>query len=236
MRERITSNKYTSLEQAFDDYLPFAIAVTSPQYLQLSRHFELASAEYESSLASFLDFQSIGTDEACYVAIYRNLVNVIVHSTTVIAYQDQHDNSSRARLRPDISLFMNNALCVKMEFKASQEMLEVARQELVNKFHPSAYRVFPLENWTVVGLIGCPTLAELHFFSYNANTSSYVAGNPRRVYDMTSLRDRASLVIDAFKLCRWIVTIEGPVRNFHLQPDIRLKPRINIMSHGDAEG
>jgi hypothetical protein len=190
-----------------------------------SPKFVYESAEYENSLVHFLDYQFIGFSEASFVAVCSSLINVIVRCLMVVVYQDQHDSSSRARLCPDISIFMNRALCLKIEFKASQGLMADAKNDLVDKFNDKAFSLFPRNGLAIAGFIGCPARIELYFITFDSSSQKFVTGNHVKVYDMYSLSSRVNLVMDVFKLCRWITTIDGPVKEFHLVPDVRMTTR-----------
>ena len=160
-----------------------------------------------------------------FASRFTNLVSAIYRSTSVLVLQDQHDSSSNTGARPDISIFCNNAICVKMEFKADAALLPVAKEELVSQFSAEASGLFPMNDRTKVGFVGAPSLVEMYLITYVMSSRSYVIGDAVRSYRIDDVAERVLLVIDAFKLCRWIIAIKGPTRKFHLVPDVRLKTR-----------
>lgn len=224
MRNRIEANPCPDILQALDMELPFPISITDSQYLPCNTSFHLETSEYGSSLATFLDYQFIGA-EASFVSVFGNVLNAVHKSTAIIVFQDQHDKSSWARLRPDITAFKNRALCLKIEFKASIDLMADARDSLVNKFSSKASVVFPKKSRECLGIIGCPSRVEMYLIRCEVDSEVFNVDNAIRVYLMDSLQERIRFVVDMFKVCRWIASIEGPVGEFHLIPDVRLPTR-----------
>jgi hypothetical protein len=114
---------------------------------------------------------------------------------------------------------------LKTEWKAHDDLLSEAKQSLVNKFHDKAIMVFPRRDRRIVGLIGCPRRVELFVITFDPSTNTFITGTAVKVYLMAELRARIEFVVDLFKVCRWIATIDGPVGDFHLVPDVRMKTR-----------
>ena len=187
MKERILSSACSNLHQALHEELPFKIAIESTRLLQLSNLFEYGTSEYGFDLLAFLDIKWVGISEMSFASRFTNLVSAIYRSTSVLVLQDQHDASSNTGARPDISIFCNNAICVKMEFKADAALLPIAKEELVSKFSAEASWLFPMNDRTMVGFVGAPFLLEMYLITYVMSSRSFVISN---------------LVIDAFKLCR----------------------------------
>ena len=222
MKERVLSSACPDLLQALHEELPFIIAVESARHLQYSNRFEFGTSEYGFDLLAFLDFKRVGTSVTSFASVFYNLVSAIYHSTNILILNDA---SSGAGICCDISVLCNDALCVKMEFKADATEQPHEKEELVRNFSAEAGELFPMNGRTMVGLIATPTVVEMFLITYIMSSTSYVIGNAVRTYRMDDVAERVLLAIDAFKLCRWIVAIEGPTRKFHLVPDLRRKTR-----------
>lgn len=199
----------------------FLFSITECIHTQGSNVFAHEISEYGSSLATFLEYQFLGDSEASFVSICGNALNAVHKSTGMQVFQDQHDASSRANFCSDISCFKNSALCLKTEWKATELLLVDARDSLVSKFHKKAIMVFPRRDRCIVGLVGCPSRIEMYIITYDTTTKKFDHGNPVSTYLMSLVPHRIRFVVDLFKVCRWIASIEGPVGHFHLVPERR---------------
>lgn len=98
----------------------------------------------------------------------------------------------------------------------------VAFDELINKFHPNAYRLFPRGCNRIPGIVTCRNRAYIRCIEFfNGRFSQRDVD----VYRLDNLTDRVRIIVDIFKLCRWITTQLLPIEAFHLVPGVRTRTR-----------
>ena len=185
---------------------------------QFCATFVHGTAEYGTSVDTWLEHRLVGESEATVTGLDGNwlaLLQDVLHATIL---RDQHDPSSKTALRPDATLLIEEAVFCKVESKARAQDLRV--EELTGKFFQGATRVFPRGSMSVLGILTSPSSCRMFKITFDAVTRSFQAV-PLAQYTVGLLPDRVRFITDIVKLCRWFITIDGPNRGFHLRPNVR---------------
>ena len=129
---------------------------------------------------------------------------------------------SRIKLRPDFTAMHNRVLVLKGEAKATYHDLREHADDLIKKFHPDAYKLFPRGASCIPGVATCNEVIILYRIERFARNYSMTQVNEYRVM---RLPDRVAFIVDIFKLLVWIASQTEPVEGCHLWLGIRRKTR-----------
>jgi len=209
---------------ALHDPLPFKIPITSfAMVSKYPRVFEVGNAEYGSCVDTWLEHKLLSyTSEQAVVALDTMWQIVLKKMCFADILLDEHDVSSRARLRPDFTVMRNGMLVMKGEAKASLHDMNSASAELVSKFHDTAYKLFPDDCNSIPGVLSCNEAVSIHSISYDCFTGQFVEKEINS-YDVTDLGGRVNFIVDVFKISCWICSQIARTEIFHLVPDVRTK-------------
>jgi hypothetical protein len=150
------------------------------------------------------------------------MISYCVHGSVV--FQNQHDSSSVGVKRPDTVIEVRGALVLKGEAKYEVADISQASEELIEKLHPIAFKVFPAGQTRVLGVASTYGVIQLHFIDYDGIRRKY-SSELFSQYNASMLHERVRFLVDLFKLMRWMCCVSGPNANFHLLPGIRRKTR-----------
>ena len=204
--------------------LPFKIPVFGSMYVnQFPDIFEIGVAEYGPSVDTWLHHRVQNyTSEMSVAILDGNWQNVLKSLTGVAILLDEHDLSSQPRLRPDFTAMYDKILVMKGEAKATLfDMMSSAADELVSKFHTTAYRLFPEGSRSIPAITSCNEAIALYSISYFQNFISQKIKH----YDVTEIKGRVAFIVDVFKIVVWILSQKNPIEGFHLTPSVRTKTR-----------
>eukprot|EP01038_Epipyxis_sp_PR26KG_P009143 gene9143-12329_t len=81
---------------------------------------------------------------------------------SVLLLEDEHDETIYPNFKPDVTAMKDGAICIKVESKKNELLMETAESELVSKFHPQVVQIFPRERKGIIGMICCPTLINVY--------------------------------------------------------------------------
>jgi len=116
-------------------------------------------------------------------------------------------------------------LVVMSEAKADSADLPSAAVELVDKYHKSAFGMFPKGCQNIPGLVTSSQLASIYriFVLNGVFTEELVA-----THNLMIPIGRKNFIVDIFKIARWIFSQTSPHNEpFHLPPAVRQKTRNN---------
>jgi hypothetical protein len=204
--------------------LPFLIPTTNAYYVAtFPAVFCLGRSDCGDSIGYFLDHMLTSTSETGVVSldsVWLLLIKKCIPG--VIIHQNQHDESSQVSLRPHVVVEYHNALVLKVESKADENSLLDAQKELTDKFGDKSVDCFPNRRNSVFGIASTATIISLLSLHCDANSYSRFI---LKEYDMNSIGWRVQFVQDVFKIVRWIRTVTGPNRDFHLMQSVKVKTR-----------
>ena len=218
-------NRCGSLTDALTQDLPFKIPYTD-QHIVASYPdtFFNGDSNIALNIANLFDYISEpNVSEAVVVSYdYSSWIKIIKRCVTAAQIlQNQHDPSSIISRRPDTTILVNDALCIKGEAKSSFSDMAVAENELIEKFNPDAYFKFPIgAKRQIIGITTCVGFAKIYCIEYLDNR--YTA-NILKIFNMSEMDERVGFLIYIFKIISWLYSISGPAENFHLVPNLRLK-------------
>jgi hypothetical protein len=175
-------------------------------------------AEYELAVDNWLAHKMVGTSEAAVTALDGHWLGLLQDVLHAVIYRDQKGPSSRARLRPDGTVVLKDAVILIVEAKA--DVRDLNANDLIRKLFPAAVRVFPNQSLSTVGVLMSPTHAYLYEIRFTAG--SFVAVE-LAAYTVSNIADRLRFITDIIKLCRWFITVQGPTSHFHLMPNVRTR-------------
>lgn len=163
--------------------------------------FVFGDSVYGTYLDSFLDYiLGSSTSETAVVSLDTLWLTALKTVGNFELLLNDHDGSSNGNLRPDASLVSSSKiLLLKVESKAFLSDLETAMGELTSKFHHLAIKCFPLNCYSIPGVITCNERA--HLYSINYLEGQFEA-RVVKTYNFTRIDQRAAFIIDMFKLCR----------------------------------
>lgn len=204
--------------------LPFQISCKDSQYRDAFPDvFVLESCEYSNSLDHWLDHLPLNsTSEQSVVQLDGSWQNVVKRVCQLTVMNNEHDASSLPRLRPDFTAFYHGMLVMKGEAKVSQADLDTMSDELINKFHPHAYKIFPKESNSIPAIMSSTDAIDLYAITYTDGIFSLQA---IRRYDVAALRGRVDFCKDLIHICRWIMSQVQPKEKMHLIPTLRRETR-----------
>jgi len=204
--------------------LSFKIPITGEDFVDmLPAVFELDMAEYTQSIDIWLGHRLISYSSERAVVILDGMWQTLFKSLAMAdILLDEFDASSKSRYRPDFTVMNNGVLVMKGEAKATLTNMMASCGDLISKFHPSAYKLFPRGSSSIPAVLTCNEKVQLFSLShYNRNFSM----NLVKQYDVTEIPGRAEFISDVFKLLIWTVSQLEPVEGFHLAPGVRTRTR-----------
>jgi hypothetical protein len=229
MTERVLSNRvqpnvfFTSvLEQP----LPFKIAVVSHDYVkQFPDVFELGDSAYSSVVDTWLLYPVVSSTSETSVAIldgmWQKALAVISNLRVLL---NEKDPSSQVRLRPDFTGLKGNIVVIKGEAKVDPRDLNNAVNELIDKFHDTAYLMFPKYCPMIPGVASAIGTISLHCIYYSERDGQFCQKQVKS-YGTDELEGRVRFIVDIFKIAIWIVSQNEPIESFHLPSDVRFQTR-----------
>ena len=202
----------------------FLIASMDPDLVrQYPQVFEYGMSEYAFHVDSFIRHVELGDGEGAAVGVDRDWLIPFQNCLSAQIYQDQHDPSSRIRLRPDYTVVCKGAIVLKVESKGTESEMPKARVELTEKFHSTASGQFPTPHFSIFGVVSCPSKIEIYLLSFDRVTQSFnslrIPNGEFQVRAVPSERIRFVQVI--FNILRWLSSTNGPHHEFHLTPGVR---------------
>jgi hypothetical protein len=221
----LQAHRCADLATALSAPLEFRIPTIEPELV--SRYgdiFQLADSEYKYDVESFLKGTSIGggTSEIGTIIANSGWLNLIHLSVGgVIPYLNEKDASSLVSLRRGVVLYRNGALFLRIEQKASQHHLMVAREELVDKLSKDAWSVFPRGTRSIIGLASAGKLIDMVIITHVDDTQ--YSCHLHSHFSVETMGGRVDFLVALVKFLRYVATIDGPNSSFHLVPGIRLR-------------
>lgn len=213
-----------AISNAFQEDLGFKIPVPDPSYVQQFPHvFEYGRWSYSGSVLSWVEHNLIGSSVHSVVSLdsaWQGILQGFLPGLTF--YRDQHDPSSLAYERPDVTVVYNNCIVLTAEAKLKEWDMNDAETSLMTKFQGKAYQMFPRSSQCIIGVCTSESLAKIFKISYNFQLEKYQAVLfPQAVYRIQLLGDRVKFLVDMMKLLKWICTVNQPIERFHLVPNVR---------------
>jgi hypothetical protein len=230
MSDRILPHLYngdsSDLKEFIQSQLPFKIVVADYAYVEEYRAiFEQGKAEYNYAVDMLLGNRNIGDSEmttairdSYWLSILDVLLKSIDGSSRVIL--NQHDISSLPGKRPDAVIMYNNAHILKNEAKATLEKMNDAdiNCHLSIKYANQAFLTFP-RNRSVIGILSCPQSIILKEIRYDFSKQEYTE-HVLVSFCMDNLDTRVKFIVTIFNIIRYLLSVTGPVENFHLVPNV----------------
>ena len=206
------------------DTLPFKIPITNPDTcIANPDFFERGNAEYGETIDVWLRFKLTNyASETSVVAVDNLWIVVMKDLCNVDILIDEHDASSMPRIRPDFTAAYNSMLVMKGEAKASAIKMVAAADDLITKFHPTAYLMFPAGCKSIPAVTTSNERIDLYSLAYNGVQFTMKL---ERSYNMSQMLERVFFVRDLFNIMRWIVSQSRPRELFHLFPGVRTHTR-----------
>ncbi len=187
--------------------LQFKIRVLDPTYSNdYPEVFEYGrTLEYQAQFDVFLRYElaSVTSESAVGTldTMWQHALSKIVGDDSALLL-NQHDCSSKSRLRPDFTLTSakGDVIYMKGEAKSgSTDIRENAEEELLKKLHPSAHTKFASSCTEIPAVM---TNGEaIHLYGISHVNGKYVL-TPVREYNITQLSERILFVRDVFSLAR----------------------------------
>jgi hypothetical protein len=132
----------------------------------------------------------------------------------------EHDLSSQPKLIPDFTAMFNNILVMKGEAKVTRNNMVASQNELVNKFHETAYKLFPAGNNSIPAVMTGNEAINLYSITYF--NQEFILRQFHQYY-IDSIHGRVKFITDLFKILRWIMSQTEPIEGFHLVTGVRTK-------------
>jgi len=202
----------------------FLIASTNQELVrQYPNIFEFGKAEYNLGIDSFISHDELGEGEGAAAGLDREWLLSFQNCVGAVICYDQHDSSSRTRLRPQVTVLCNGAIVLKVLSKGREIDMLAARAELTEKFHTTASDQFPTPYFSIFGVVTCPSKIEIYMLSFDRRTNTFTSSLlPQGTFNVRNVpNDRIRFVQVIFNIMRWLSSIEGPHQQFHLIPGIR---------------
>jgi hypothetical protein len=226
MRDKVVACRVVegiSFTEILKEPLPFKISVATSKYvISYPQYFTLEDCEYEASLDSWLNHHVLNyTSEQSTVALDALWQNVLKRLCILTVLLDEHDSSSLPSKRPDFTALYNNMIVMKGEAKATEQDMQSMSDELINKFHGTAYKSFPRGSNSIPAVMTC--VNALNLFAITFNEYGTYGLTLIQSYDFSSISGRVSFSIDLIKICRWIISQTMPIGKNHLVPTVRTR-------------
>jgi hypothetical protein len=224
--DALAAHRCPELSTALNSPLQFRIPTVNKELV--SRYgdtFQLADSEYKYVLEEKMRGVSVGGGDSETTVVIDNggwlKLIILSFSGGIVTYFNDKDASSVVRLRPEVVLYRNGAMFMKIEQKASQHDLMIAREELVDKLSNDACRVFPRGAGSMIGLASAGKLIDLVAITHVRHR--VFECQLQAQFNVESLEGRVKFLVSLVKLLRYVVTVDGPNSSFHLVPGIRRK-------------
>lgn len=229
MKTRIASGApepNTDLSVVLSSDLPYKIAVTRRKNLDLGGDaFELGDSTYGVAVDSLLEHLlvgNVGNSEMTTVSRNADFLKVFDICCGYTLYRDQVDPSSIVRKRPNDTVVVKGAVCLKNEAKGDAIEEEVARKELIDKLSPDALKVFPANSQSIFGMTTFPLKINFYKIAFDA-VANHFSADLLTSYDVRHPSDRVRFVLATFKIASWMSTISKPHTDLHLVFGVRLR-------------
>ena len=215
--------------------LPFKIPITRQSHIDMfPTVFELGYGEYNESIDLWLGhpLMSLTSEQAVVIldGMWQYLFKVVAMADILL---DQHDASSDTRFRPDFTAMLNGVLVMKGEAKAVLTEMMASRNDLIKKFHSSAYKLFPSGCSSIPAVLTCNEQIQLFSLSYFHR--KYTMGLAK-TYNVLEISSRVEFISDIFRILVWVLSQVNPVDCFHLPPGVRTRTRnghhITLLAEG----
>jgi len=194
--------------------------------LRFPEVFELGECEYGVAVDSFLEHKLAGNQglsEITTVSRNADFIKIFDICCGFNVYRDQTDPSSVVRQRPDDTIIVNGAVCMKNEAKGDSRDAEIACQELTDKLGPDALMVFPSNCFSIIGITSFPDRISIYSIDFHIGTNTFSTDHIKTL-DMRLLDERVEFIQDIFKIAQWMSTVRKPRQEgFHLIPERRLQ-------------
>lgn len=206
--------------------LEFLIPITDPDIVRTYPDiFQLARAEYSDTLNVWLGHQLLSHTSAMAVmnldAMWQNILKRVGF---VNIFWDEHDESSKARIRPDFTaMSATKVLVMKGEAKAKLSyIVDSSSDDLIVKFHPTVHKLFPNGCNSIPAVSTCGEALDLYAIQYfnKVFTKKFI-----QRYTLDELSGRIEFTVTLFNILRWIMSQTNPIEAFHLLPEVRTKTR-----------
>ncbi len=145
---------------------------------------------------------------------------------------DEYDLPSQPRSRSDFTAMYEKTLVIKGQAKATLKDMMMSAGDLIAKFHPAAYKLFPDGSSSIPTITTCNEAITLYSINYYQKFTMQQI----RHYDVSVIQGRVAFIVDVFKIVVWILSQTNPIEVFHLAPDVRTKTRnehhVTLLSTG----
>ena len=238
MRELLLKHRIaagTSFTDLIPKPLPFKIPITRQRHVDMfPTVFELGYGEYNENIDVWLAHSLLSLTSEQAVVILDGMWQSVFKSVAMVdILLDQHDASSNSRSRPDFTAMINGVLVMKGEAKALLTEMVASRFDLINKFHRSAYKLFPSGCSSIPAVLTCIEQVHLYSISYFNRKYSMVLVKAYYVFEMPG---RVEFISDMFKILVWVLSQANPAECFHLPPNVRTRTRnghhITLLAEG----
>lgn len=233
LKHRIPSG--TSFTDLLSKPLPFNIPITRQSHINMfPAVFELGYGEYGEAIDLWLahPLMSLTSEQAVVIidGLWQNVFKFVAMANILL---DQHDASSNARSRPGFTAMLNGVLVMKGEAKAFLTDMIASRDDLIKKFHTSAYKLFPIGSSSIPAVLTCNEEIHLYSLSYfNRKYSMCLV----KAYYVLNMPGRVEFISDMFRILVWALSQANPVERFHLPPGVRTRTRnahhITLLAEG----
>jgi len=215
--------------------LPFKIPITRQSHIDMfPAVFELGYGEYNESIDLWLahSLLSLTSEQAVVIldGMWQCLFKFVAMADILL---DQHDASSVSRFRPDFTAMLNGVLVMKGEAKALLTEMMACRNDLLKKFHSSAFKLFPSGCSSIPAVLTCNE--QIQLFSLSYFHKKYSMGLIK-TYNVLEISSRVEFISDIFRILLWVISQVNPVDRFHLPPGVRTRTRnghhITLLENG----
>jgi hypothetical protein len=184
--------------------------------------FEYGRAkEYDFVTDVFLQHRLLSmSSEVAVVALDTEWQIVLKLIADVVVHFDEHDPSSKPRLRPDATGMLNSMLMWKCEAKSSLVEMVANSVDLVKKMHKTAFKLFPAECSEIPSWLSCNEEIQLVGIRYDTTTKRYTQRIVKQ-YRVSEMAGRVEFISDLFKMVIWMLSQGQPLERFHLVPGVR---------------
>jgi hypothetical protein len=207
--------------------LPFKIPVMSAKFVsRYPKQLELGDTfEYGHLVDVWLrGIWNSASSEMAVMVRDTSWQTILEKVCQLISMLDQHDESSLSGKRPDFTGIRDGMLVVKCEAKAENREINIAIDELIQKFHSTAHLMFPALDPIIPGFASTPSFIQLHCIYFDEHTQKFCQF-PVKKYDVSQEEIRLMFIEDIFKIAIWIISQELPTESFHLVSGVRTRTR-----------
>jgi len=200
--------------------LPFSIPITNSMFVNSAEtsNLVLGKGAYCFTIENFLQYPLVGTCEKSVSQMNGSwLFCLQALIPNVLLRQDRHNKSD---FKPDVTVMKSGAIVMKVESISNENLMSLAEQEMLSKFHETAVDVFPKGQKGIFGLLSCPTLINIYGIFYEEKKFQITLLNSFRV---STLSERCRFLCCWFNIICWVAQSNGPNRSFHLPYNVRIK-------------